>query len=96
MLWGTCLAMFVGKYRKIIIKKIKSSSLPQKDDIISDLSGDEWDETQETEEWTNAIDRGGLWHISDSTYSIFYLMEEEIRKHLMADTAKTLNAETKK
>lgn len=64
--------------------------------FISDLSGDEWDETQETEEWTNAIDRGGLWHISDSTYSIFYLMEEEIRKHLMADTAKTLNAETKK
>lgn len=79
--------------------EIKSSSLPHKEDMIlfiSDLSGDEWDEAKGTEEWTNAIDRGGLWHISDDTYSIFYLMEDEIRKHLIAKSAKTLNERTKK
>lgn len=75
--------------------KIKSSSLASLPDrevmvlFISDLSGDEWDETQGTEEWTNAIDRGGLWHINDNTYTIFYLMEE-VRKHLIAISAKTL------
>ena len=28
------------------------------------------------------VDRGGLWHISDQTYSIFLIMEEVIRQHL--------------
>ncbi len=72
--------------------KIQSSSLPHKEDMvlfIADLSGDEWDEAQGTEEWTNAVDRGGLWHVSDTTYTIFYMMEEEIRKHLIAKCAKT-------
>ena len=64
--------------------------------FISDLSGDEWDEAKATEEWTNAIDRGGLWHVSDATYTIFYLMEEEIRKHLIAKCAKNYNEGMKK
>ena len=79
--------------------KIQSSSLPLKEEMvlfISDLSGDEWDEAQATEEWTNAIDRGGLWHVSDATYTIFYLMEEEIRKHLIAKCTKNYNDGMKK
>ena len=28
------------------------------------------------------VDRGGLWHISDQTYSIFLIMEEVICQHL--------------
>ena len=63
--------------------------------FISDLSGDEWDESQGTEGWTNAIDRGGLWHVSDDTYLIFYLMEKEIRNHFVHKSAKALT-ETKK
>ena len=64
--------------------KLKSSYHPHKEDMmlfISDFFGDEWDEACGTEEWTNAIDRGGLWHINDNTYTIFYLIEEEIRSH---------------
>ncbi len=79
--------------------KIKSSTLPHKEDMvlfISDLSGDEWNEAQGTEEWTNAIDRGGLWHISDNTYTLFYLMEEEIRQHLQVKSVNALNEGTKK
>ena len=34
------------------------------------------------EEWTNAIDRGGLWHVYDDTYTIFAIIEEEICHHL--------------
>ena len=30
----------------------------------------------------STIDQGGLWHVSDGTYSIIFVsMEEEIRKH---------------
>lgn len=84
--------------RKVQVQ-LKSSSLPNKDDMIlfiSDLSGDEWDETQGTEEWINSIDRGGLWHVNDNTYLIFYLMEEVIRKHLTVQAAKTLKETTRK
>ncbi len=56
------------------------------------FSGDESDEEQGTEQWANAIDRGGLWHINDNTYFIFYLMEEEIRKHLVISSVKMLNS----
>ena len=29
--------------------------------------------------WTTIIDRGGLCHISDDLYRVFYAMEEEVR-----------------
>ena len=29
--------------------------------------------------WTYSLDRGGLWHISDQVFRLFYAMEEEIR-----------------
>ena len=45
------------------------------------------DEERGTETWTNLIDRGGLWHISDQTYSLFATMEEEIGQHLSLATA---------
>ena len=52
---------------------------------LIDMSGDEMEE-RGTEDWTNLIDRGGLWHISDTTYSLFHSMEEEIRKYLIPST----------
>ena len=69
---------------------LESSSHPSKDDMIQcliDMSGDEMEE-RGTEDWTNLIDRGGLWHISDTTYSLFHSMEEEICKYLIPSTLK--------
>ncbi len=59
---------YVGGYvcRKVQCK-IKKSSLAHKAemlDLVMDLCGDEVDEDEGTETWTNEIDRGGLWHIS--------------------------------
>jgi hypothetical protein len=48
---------------------------------IMDMAGDEWDEERGTEDWTNLIDRGGLWHVNDLTYDFFYAMEQEIQCH---------------
>ena len=80
-------------------ENIKSSSLQNKQDMllfISEFSGDEWDETRGTEELTNAVDRGGLWHVNDDTYTMFYLMEEEIRSHLQVQSAKALDSNTRR
>ena len=36
------------------------------------------------EHWTDLIDRGGLWHIKDMTYRLFFAIEQVIREVLMA------------
>lgn len=80
-------------------KNIQSSSLPDKDDLVMfmiELSGDEMDEEEGTETWTNLLDRGGLWHVNDNTYLIFHIIEEEIRRHLNVRSLSKLNEETKK
>jgi len=35
-----------------------------------------------SEQWTLAIDRGGLWHIKQTTFSLFIAIEEEVRECL--------------
>jgi hypothetical protein len=48
-------------------KQLEKSKHKNKDDMIfrlMELSGDEEDE-RGTEDWTNSLDRGGLWHVSD-------------------------------
>ena len=49
-----------------------------------------------TEEWTNSIDRGGLWDVNDCTYTVFSILEDEIRRHLKVAALKSLNKETEK
>ena len=55
------------------------SNSPLKEEVeiaIIGLAGDEMDE-EGTEEWTNKVDRGGLWHVNDDVYSLFLSMEFE-------------------
>ena len=68
-------------------KRLESSTHPQKEELIlliMDLSGedDDSDESDNVENWTSMIDRGGLFHISENTYTLFLAMEEEVRDHL--------------
>lgn len=41
------------------------------------------------EEWTNMIDRGGLWHVKETTFKLFCAIEDEVRMHLETLTGKT-------
>ena len=52
--------------------------------LIMDLCGedDASDDSSKAERWTSMIDRGGLFHVSDSTYTLFHAMEEEVRDQL--------------
>lgn len=43
-----------------------------------------------SEQWTDLMDRGGLTHISDTTFSLFAAMEVELRSHLRADNPSLL------
>ena len=58
--------------------RIQSSLFSNKGYGTTDLSGDEMDDERRTEDWTNAIDCGGLWHVNDDTYMIINIVEEEI------------------
>ena len=49
--------------------------------LLMEWAGDEFNENCGTEAWTNMVDCGGLWHINDQTYSLFVIMEEEVRQH---------------
>ena len=78
--------------------KIEKSSLPNKDDLVLcllDMSGDDDREEDGTEDWLNAIDRGGLWHVSDQTYGLFYVVEEVVRKHFTRTNAHKLTDTSK-
>lgn len=49
---------------------------------------------RESESWTNAVDRGGLYHVGEMTFLMFESMEMELRKHLSA-TAENTSIEAK-
>ncbi len=53
-----------------------------------DMSGDEMDGSG-TEDWTNLVDRGGLWHVNDMIYEFFVTVEKEVRHVLTVETSTT-------
>ena len=69
-------------------KKIKRSAHPHelKEELLScmDKMREYGEEaiTDDSSRWTCIIDRGGLWHINDNLYRVFYAMEEEVRMYL--------------
>ena len=51
--------------------------------------------TDDSQNWINVIDRGGLIHINNDTYELFLAMENELRNHLMPTNPPTLTKEVK-
>ena len=72
-------------------RKLKTASLENKDNLVLCLLGMSGDEerveSHESEEWLNSIDRGGLCRVSDQTYSLFYAVEDVVRKHFTQEKA---------
>jgi len=64
-------------------KKIKASAHPLKEEMILCLMSMVKDKSDTSrglcEEWTDMVDRGGLWHVKENTHSFFLTLEEEIR-----------------
>lgn len=51
--------------------------------VVKDRSSEEYGSD---EEWTIMMDRGGLWPIKETTYTLFLAIEEEIRDCLKSNT----------
>jgi len=74
--------------RRNLRKKLEKSSHPLKEELVLGIMDlldceDEDNNDQEatsSETWLNSIDRGGLWHISDTTFVVFQAMEEVVRQ----------------
>ena len=64
-------------------KKIEASNRPLKEDMVLYLMTMVKDKSEASsgpcEEWTNLVDRGGLWHVQENTHSLFLCLEEEVR-----------------
>ena len=45
--------------------------------------------------WIKRIDRGGLWHVNEGIYVLFYAMEEIIRQHFTVKSIESLDSHTK-
>ncbi len=76
-------------------KKITASKHSHRDRMLlclMDLCDDSEEEGAATwtSEWVNAIDRGGLCHVSDGTYMVFQEMEVVLRSTYNKDKAKIL------
>ena len=78
-------------------KKIDKTSHTQKEDmmlLMLEFYGDSLDE-DESEEWTNQIDRGGLWHVNSDTYILFTIIEHVIRNYLHMKALKDIDGRSK-
>ena len=65
--------------------KLDKSSMAHKNDLILTLyefRGHGSESHDESEDWVNTLDRGGLWHVTDDVFLLFCYMEEEVRQHL--------------
>ena len=67
-------------------KKIERGNHKFKEELVLCLmalvkSGDH-EECESEEEWTRMLDRGGLWYVKDTTYSLFFAIEE-VRKTML-------------
>lgn len=60
--------------------------------FLHNLAGDEEREDDGTEDWLNAIDRSGFWHMDDQVY---YSIEGVILSHFKRTIAHTLTDTSK-
>ena len=73
-----------GYVTRALIKKLKRAAHPMRKELIlwlttlteEDIGGEDVDDS---EEWTNSVDRGGLKHVNNMTYMLFVEMELVLR-----------------
>lgn len=77
-------------------RKLENGNHHLKEEMILCLMALVKDRLDETvgpaEEWTEKIDRGGLWHVKETTYALFLSLEREMRlclKHLSSKPTET-------
>ena len=81
-------AGYIPRYLK---RKLSKSSNPLKMDLLLCLDNllitDQEDIMDDSKQWIDLIDRGGLAKVTNDCYELFVAMEKELRKHLSVDKA---------
>ena len=79
-------------------KKITASKHPMRDKLLLCLMDlcDEDDDVSSSADWVHAVDRGGLVHVSESTYSLFERMELIIHSVYNIGTVRAMTEGVKK
>ena len=85
---GNALRYAAGYINRHVFKKIRKSEHCLKDGLTNccqKLLKCDHDHGQSTaEEWTDLVDRGGLWHVHETTFQLLCALEEEVRTYLNA------------
>jgi len=85
---GSALRYAAGYVCRHLRKKIERSKHELKEEMVLCLMALTKDRPEDgsqhasSEEWTLMIDRGGLWHIKETTFTLFIAIEEETRECL--------------
>ena len=84
---GNALRYAAGYVVRHVMKKIWASNPVHKDDLLSCCQSllrmySTSDSQNTAEEWTNLVDRGGLFHVKETTFQLFVALEDEVRKYL--------------
>ena len=78
-----------GYIPRSLFKKIKKSSHQNKDELLLCLDdmvqGDTGTETDVSQDWITALNRGGLINVTSEMYMVICAMEIELRPHLQKD-----------
>ena len=90
-----------GHITRALTRKIGRSAHPLKQQLIlclNELTENEMDMDADSDhpsrEWVNAVDRGGLKHVSNVTYMFFSAMEVSLRKELCKKKTSQLSSLT--
>ena len=81
---GYALKYAAGYVVRHVLEEIRAGNLPHKDHFIKCcqrlVKVHYSDDTGSTaEEWTDLIDRGGLYHVKETTFQVFVALEDEVR-----------------
>lgn len=84
---GYALRYAAGYVVRQVLKKIRAKNIPHKEDLIKCcqrlVKTHCSDDTENTaEEWTDLVDRGGLYHIKETTFQLFVALEDKVWKYL--------------
>ena len=88
-----------GYVPRALAKKLRKSAHPLKEELtlcLFELVDDDGDDSHdESQDWVNMIDRGGLKHVNNTTYMVFASMELVVRRYIQLKMPANFKQDTK-
>ena len=87
-----------GYVPRALAKKLRKSAHPLKEELtlcLFELVDDADDSHDESQDWVNMIDRGGLKHVNNTTYMVFASMELVVRRYIQPKMPANFKQDTK-